>query len=131
MSQTFCFIQAVLVQVKSKQACLSQIGWALFSARQSTAISGASLRVSVFLGGRMEDLGRSERVDRSLADGELISTRGRRAWTRGQRNAERGLQNRRHHHCSLRDIEKPDLPHVYYNYAALTPGGRGKFAGLG
>jgi putative methanogen marker protein 4 len=38
---------------------------------------GVSPKASVLSGGRMEDLGRSERVDRSLAEGELIS-----AWAR-------------------------------------------------
>lgn len=38
---------------------------------------GIMPQVSVLSGGRMEDLGRSERVDRSLAEGELIASRAR------------------------------------------------------
>lgn len=40
---------------------------------------GIEPRVSVLSGGRMEDLGRSERVDRSLAEAEFIATRAREA----------------------------------------------------
>lgn len=36
---------------------------------------GVSPAVSVLSGGRMEDLGRSERVDRSLAEGEFVAAR--------------------------------------------------------
>jgi putative methanogen marker protein 4 len=38
---------------------------------------GITPQVSVLSGGRLEDLGRSERVDRSLAEGELIASRAR------------------------------------------------------
>jgi putative methanogen marker protein 4 len=38
---------------------------------------GVSPRMSVLSGGRMEDLGRSPEVDRSLADGEFIAARAR------------------------------------------------------
>ncbi len=40
---------------------------------------GVEPKVSVLSGGRMEDLGRSERVDRSLADAEFIAARAREA----------------------------------------------------
>jgi putative methanogen marker protein 4 len=40
---------------------------------------GVEPRVSVLSGGRMEDLGRSERVDRSLAEAEFIAARAREA----------------------------------------------------
>ena len=40
---------------------------------------GVSPRASVLSGGRMEDLGRSKRVDMSLAEGELIAARAREA----------------------------------------------------
>jgi putative methanogen marker protein 4 len=40
---------------------------------------GVEPKVSVLSGGRMEDLGRSERVDRSLADAEFIASRAREA----------------------------------------------------
>jgi putative methanogen marker protein 4 len=40
---------------------------------------GISPKVSVLSGGRMEDLGRSERVDRSLAEAEFIASRAREA----------------------------------------------------
>ncbi len=40
---------------------------------------GVLPKASVLSGGRMEDLGRSERVDRSLAEGELIAARAREA----------------------------------------------------
>jgi predicted methyltransferase MtxX (methanogen marker protein 4) len=39
----------------------------------------SSPRVSVLSGGRLEDLGRSERVDRSLAEAEFIAARAREA----------------------------------------------------
>jgi putative methanogen marker protein 4 len=42
---------------------------------------GIDPRVSVLSGGRLEDLGRSERVDRSLAEGELIASRAREQGT--------------------------------------------------
>ncbi len=38
---------------------------------------GVSAKASVLSGGRLEDLGRSDRVDRSLAEGELIAARAR------------------------------------------------------
>jgi putative methanogen marker protein 4 len=38
---------------------------------------GIKPQVSVLSGGRLEDLGRSERVDKSLAEGELIASRAR------------------------------------------------------
>jgi putative methanogen marker protein 4 len=38
---------------------------------------GITPQVSVLSGGRLEDLGRSERVDRSLAEGEIIASRAR------------------------------------------------------
>lgn len=40
---------------------------------------GVSPHVAVLSGGRMEDLGRSRRVDQSLAEGELIAARAREA----------------------------------------------------
>jgi putative methanogen marker protein 4 len=40
---------------------------------------GATPKISVLSGGRQEDLGRSERVDQSLAEGELIAARAREA----------------------------------------------------
>ncbi len=40
---------------------------------------GISPQVAVLSGGRMEDLGRSQRVDQSLAEGELIAARAREA----------------------------------------------------
>ncbi|MGA9099315.1 MAG: methanogenesis marker protein Mmp4/MtxX [Methanotrichaceae archaeon] len=38
---------------------------------------GISPKVSILSGGRMEDLGRSEKIDRSLAEGEFIAARAR------------------------------------------------------
>jgi predicted methyltransferase MtxX (methanogen marker protein 4) len=40
---------------------------------------GVAPKAAVLSGGRMEDLGRCERVDRSLAEGELIAERAREA----------------------------------------------------
>jgi putative methanogen marker protein 4 len=40
---------------------------------------GVAAKADVLSGGRMEDLGRCERVDRSLAEGELIAARAREA----------------------------------------------------
>ncbi|VVB68430.1 Uncharacterised protein [uncultured archaeon] len=45
---------------------------------------GVLPKASVLSGGRMEDLGRSERVDRSLAEGELIAARAREAGVEAQ-----------------------------------------------
>ena len=45
---------------------------------------GVLPKASVLSGGRMEDLGRSERVDRSLAEGELIAVRAREAGVEAQ-----------------------------------------------
>ena len=49
---------------------------------------GVSPRVAVLSGGRMEDKGRSERVDRSLAEGELIGAQAREA---GVDTAHKGI----------------------------------------
>jgi putative methanogen marker protein 4 len=49
---------------------------------------GVDPHVSILSGGRMEDLGRSERVDRTLADGELLA---RIARERGVRAEHRGI----------------------------------------
>lgn len=49
---------------------------------------GIEPKVSILSGGRMEDLGRSERVDRSLADGELIASTAR---SQGVSAAHRGI----------------------------------------
>jgi predicted methyltransferase MtxX (methanogen marker protein 4) len=40
---------------------------------------GVAPKAAVLSGGRLEDLGRCERVDRSLREGELITTRAREA----------------------------------------------------
>jgi predicted methyltransferase MtxX (methanogen marker protein 4) len=85
-------------EIKVRRLALLAIpGWAFFlspvgidegetvSDRLSLVAEGAKFlgrlgikpRVSVLSGGRMEDLGRSERVDRSLAEGELIASRAR------------------------------------------------------
>jgi putative methanogen marker protein 4 len=45
---------------------------------------GVLPKAAVLSGGRMEDLGRSERVDRSLAEGELIAARAREAGVEAQ-----------------------------------------------
>ena len=49
---------------------------------------GIKPKVSILSGGRMEDLGRSERVDRSLADGEFIASTAR---SQGISAAHRGI----------------------------------------
>ncbi len=45
---------------------------------------GVLPKASILSGGRMEDLGRSDRVDRSLAEGELIASRAREAGVEAQ-----------------------------------------------
>lgn len=49
---------------------------------------GISPKVSILSGGRMEDLGRSDKIDRSLADGELIAAK---AWGSGIKAEHRGI----------------------------------------
>lgn len=55
-----------------------RLGLALDGAKY-LARMGVSPKVSILSGGRMEDLGRSERVDRSLAEGEFVASRARDA----------------------------------------------------
>jgi putative methanogen marker protein 4 len=91
--------------IKVKRIALLELsGWAFFlgpvgidegdtiSGRLGLALDGQRYmermgvfpNVSILSGGRMEDLGRSEKVDRSLAEGELIASRARDAGLRAQ-----------------------------------------------
>jgi len=86
--------------IKVKRLALIELsGWSFFlgpvgidegnsiSDRLSLALDGAkylmsvgiSPKISILSGGRLEDLGRSEKVDRSLAEGEFIAARARDA----------------------------------------------------
>ena len=73
---------------------------------------GVAPKAAVLSGGRMEDLGRCERVDRSLLEGELIAARAREAGVQAkpQRDTDRELPGRRYHHCSGWRFREPDLP---------------------
>lgn len=95
--------------IRVKRLALIELsGWSFFlgpvgidegdsiSDRLSLALDGAkylmnmgiSPKVSILSGGRMEDLGRSEKVDRSLAEGEFIAARARDA---GRDVAHKGI----------------------------------------
>jgi putative methanogen marker protein 4 len=66
------------VGIDEGESIPDRLGLALGGARFLQNL-GVSPKVSVLSGGRMEDLGRCERVDRSLAEGELIASRAREA----------------------------------------------------
>ncbi|NMB86616.1 MAG: hypothetical protein A4E44_00227 [Methanosaeta sp. PtaB.Bin018] len=66
------------VGIDEGETVSERLGLALEGARFVQRF-GISPKVSVLSGGRMEDLGRCERVDRSLAEGELIAARAREA----------------------------------------------------
>ena len=83
---------------------------------------GIAPKVAVLSGGRMEDLGRCERVDRSLAEGELIAARAREA---GVEAKHKGILIES---CRGDDIviapegslREPDLPNACCYYAGRT-----------
>ena len=61
------------VGIDEGETISDRLGLAMEGARYLKHL-GIKPKVSILSGGRMEDLGRSERVDRSLADGELIAS---------------------------------------------------------
>jgi putative methanogen marker protein 4 len=60
------------VGIDEGETISDRLGLAVDGARYLEHL-GIKPKVSILSGGRMEDLGRSEKVDRSLADGELIA----------------------------------------------------------
>jgi putative methanogen marker protein 4 len=67
------------VGIDEGETISDRLGLATEGANYLRRIGVPSSNVSVLSGGRLEDLGRSERVDRSLAEGEFIAARAREA----------------------------------------------------
>lgn len=67
------------VGIDEGESISERLGLVLEGAELLRDLGVSSPRAAVLSGGRMEDKGRSERVDRSLAEGELIGARAREA----------------------------------------------------
>lgn len=67
------------VGIDEGETISDRLGLVLEGTKYLRRIGVPSSKVSVLSGGRLEDLGRSERVDRSLAEAEFIAARAREA----------------------------------------------------
>lgn len=67
------------VGIDEGETISDRLGLVTEGAKYLQRIGVPSSKVSVLSGGRLEDLGRSERVDRSLAEAEFIAARAREA----------------------------------------------------
>ncbi len=76
------------VGIDEGETISDRLGLILEGAKYLRGMGVSSPSVSVLSGGRLEDLGRSERVDRSLAEAEFIAAR---AWEAGVEAKHRGI----------------------------------------